>query len=393
MANRKTHHNFNTEALRERNRELSILNEVAQALNRQIDLEKALGTALLKVAELLELNTGWVWLLHQASGEPYLAASQNLPPALGKYPNRMTGTCYCLDTFRAGDMEGAANVNVVACSRLKWLEDGTLGLKYHASIPLYAHGTRLGVLNVASTDWRQLTDDELRILYIIGDMLSIAVERARLFARSTELGVLEERNRLAREIHDTLAQGLTAISLRLETADAQLENGAESAAIRASLQKALDITRENLEEARRSVLDLRAAPLEGRDLNNALKDLCHQYSKGHPFQVHYETVGEFPPLPIRTEVGLYRIVQEALSNVKQHAEATEARVQVIFQTKSLRLTINDNGRGFNPQVIGQERFGLVGVNERVKLLGGKLNLQSQSGAGTRLEITIPLEVK
>ncbi len=100
--------------------------------------------------------------------------------------------------------------NVVTCSRLKNLVDGTDGLRYHASIPLYAHGKQLGVLNVASTDWRELSQEDLQLLYTVGDLLGIAVERARLFARSAHLGALEERNRLARELHDTLAQGLTA---------------------------------------------------------------------------------------------------------------------------------------------------------------------------------------
>ena len=276
--------------IQQRNRELVILNEVAQALNRQVDLEQALKAALSKVAELLNLSTGWVWLLHEESGENYLAAAQNLPPALADYPARMTGTCYCLDTFRAGDLEGAANVNVVTCSRLKWLADGTYGLKYHASIPLYAHDKRLGVLNVASTDWRQLSEEDLRILYTVGDMLSIAVERARLFSQSVQLGIVTERNRLAREIHDTLAQGLTAISLQLETADALLEAGGDPEIVSRKVREALVLTRANLEEARRSVLDLRAAPLDGRDLQTALAGLCRQYSEGHRLVVQFEAV-------------------------------------------------------------------------------------------------------
>ena len=154
-------------------------------------------TALAQAAELLGLRTGWVWLLREESGDSYLAASQNLPPALAKSPHRMEGTCYCLDTYRAGDLNGAANVNVVTCSRLKWLVDGTDGLRYHASIPLYAHGKKLGVMNVASPDWRELSPDDLRLLYTVGDLLSIAIERARLFDRSVQLGAAEERNRLA----------------------------------------------------------------------------------------------------------------------------------------------------------------------------------------------------
>ncbi|HEU4782596.1 MAG TPA: GAF domain-containing protein, partial [Ktedonobacterales bacterium] len=174
--------------LQRRNRELSILNAIASALNSTVDLNEALHAALAQVAALLDLHTGWVWLLDEETCQPYLAASQDLPPGLANYPHRMEGTCYCLDTYTAGDLSGAANVNVVTCTRLKGLVDGANGLRYHASIPLYAQEKKLGVLNVASSDWRELAPDDLRLLHTIGDLLSIAVERARLFARSTQMG-------------------------------------------------------------------------------------------------------------------------------------------------------------------------------------------------------------
>src|SRR5574341_1693571 len=183
VASESMQENIN-ETLRRRNRELSILNSIAEALNRSVDLDQALQAALSKAAELLDLKTGWVWLLSEESGETYLAAAQNLPPGLANNPELMQGSCYCLDTYKAGDLDGAANVNVITCSRLKKLVDGTAGLRYHASIPLYAHGKSLGVLNLASADWRELTADDLRLLYTLGDLLSIAIERARLFARS-----------------------------------------------------------------------------------------------------------------------------------------------------------------------------------------------------------------
>src|SRR3712207_9501042 len=106
-------------------------------------------------------------------------------------------------------------------------------------------------MNVASPDWRSLSPEDLQLLYTVGDLLSIAVERARLYARSTRLGAVEERNRLAREIHDTLAQGLTATALQLESADALLDaGGAEKA--HEPLRRALPITRSNLENGRAS---------------------------------------------------------------------------------------------------------------------------------------------
>lgn len=379
------------EKLRRRNHELSILNTIAAALNRTVELDEVLRTALGHVAELLGLQTGWIWLLREETGEAYLAAAQELPPALACNPRKMEGSCYCLDTYRAGDLAGAANVNVVTCSRLKGVVDGTDGLRYHASIPLYAHGRRLGVLNVASTDWRELSPDDLQLLHTVGDLLSIAVERARLYARSAQLGAVEERNRLAREIHDTLAQGLAALALRLETADALLEAGAHTDQVAQAIRQALALTRANLEEARRSVLDLRAAPLEGRSLVEALAALAAEGAAGEASPIVFEAAGGSRPLPVRVEVGLYRIAQEALTNVFRHAAAQRVTVQLVTTPGEIRLTIVDDGRGFDPAEVSGDRFGLIGLNERARLLGGRLRLESSPGTGTRLEVEVPLE--
>ncbi len=376
--------------LRRRNYELTILNAIAQALNSSIDLDQALHAALAQVAELLDLRTGWIWLLHEDTGESYLAAAQNLPPALADSPRRMEGTCYCLDTYRAGDLEGAANVNVVTCSRLWGLVDGTEGLRYHASIPLYAHEKQLGVLNVASADWRGLSPEDLRLLHTVGDMLSIAIERVRLFARSVQLGAAEERNRLAREIHDTLAQGLSAIALHLETADALLETEANLEKVREAVHRALALTRASLEEARRSVLDLRAAPLEGRSLTEALAELAKDWEASSEWQVEYEVVGGHRPLPLRVEVGLYRIAQEALTNIAQHADARRVTLSLVMTPAQVRLRVEDDGRGFDPPQVPTGRYGLIGLNERAKLLGGTLELESSPGVGTRVEVSVPL---
>ncbi|GIK55795.1 MAG: GAF domain-containing sensor histidine kinase [Chloroflexi bacterium] len=374
----------NADKLKRRNAELAILNSIAQALNRSVDLDEAVQTALAQVADLLDLYTGWVWLLRE-NGDSYLAAAQNLPPALAHRPDKMAGTCYCLDTFRAGDLAGAANVNVVTCSRLKGLIDGTDGLRYHASIPLYAHGRKMGVLNVASRDWRQLSAEDLQLLYTVGDMLGIAVERAHLFTQQAALGALEERNRLAREIHDTLAQGLTAVSLQLESADALLEADAAPAKVRQVVQHALALTRANLEEARRSVLDLRAAPLEGRTLVEALAALAEQTA----VPVDLLVQGGVRPLPRRLETGLYRLAQEALQNVSRHAQARRAVVELAFRPAEIRLTVADDGVGFDPTAVPPDRFGLIGMNERVRLLNGRLHLQSAPGEGTHIEVVLP----
>ncbi len=390
-------------------RELAILNDIAQALNRSVDLDAALRSTLALVGELFALETGWVWLLNE-EGDSYLAAAQNLPPALARHPAKMEGSCYCLDTFRDGDLAGAANVNVVTCSRLWGLVDGTDGLRYHASVPLYApedfvraepsrtaaaraknDEKKLGVMNVASATWRELSDDDLRLLHTVGDLLAIAVERARLFASSRELGALTERNRLAREIHDTLAQGLSAIALQLETADALLDaDAAQTERVRRAIHSALDLARSNLDEARRSVLDLRAAPLANGTLVEALRQLARDVEQQSDVPVAVETVGANQPLPVAVETGLYRIAQESLTNVRQHARASRVTLRLIATPSEITLRIEDNGRGFDIERVQPNRYGLVGLRERAHLLGGTLVVESEVGSGAVVVARIPL---
>src|SRR3954467_10105209 len=189
------------QALQRRSYELSILNDMARALNASVDLPALLARALEKVAELLGLSTGWVLLFDEASGEPFLAAAQDLPPGLREEPERMAGWCYCLEAFRDGEFGGAANVGVVSCSRLRKLAPAigkTAGLRYHASIPLEVSTgdgglKRLGMLNVAGPEWRELDGETLRLLRTIGDMLGVAVERARLDARPPGAAPAQER--------------------------------------------------------------------------------------------------------------------------------------------------------------------------------------------------------
>jgi two-component system NarL family sensor kinase len=380
--------------LRRRNRELSILNTIAEALNREVDLDQSLRTALAQVAELFGLRTGWIFLLPDEGDNPYLAAGQELPPALATDSCRlMEGDCTCLDAYRHGGLDNRERVSVITCSRLEYLTSGTDGLRYHASIPLYAQKKRLGVLNVASAEsrWWELSADDLRLLHTVGDLLSIAVERTRLFARSTQLGVIEERNRLAREIHDTLAQGLTAVALKLETADALLESEGQPERVRQVVQEALALTQANLEEARRSVLDLRAAPLEGRSLVEALAALAQTWTSQTQRPLNLTTTGGIRPLPLRLEVGLYRIAQEALTNIARHAEAQRVTMELVTTPEQVRLSIEDDGQGFDPAEVPPGRYGLIGLNERARLLGGTLRLKSCPGMGARIEVTVPLD--
>jgi two-component system NarL family sensor kinase len=137
-------------------------------------------------------------------------------------------------------------------------------------------------------------------------------------------------------------------------------------------------------------MDLRAAPLEGRSLGAALNQLVGEQTGTDGLAIRFRSSGSSRQLPVWIEAGLYRIAQEALSNVIQHAEARRAMVELIISPTEARLVVEDDGRGFEPSAVPAGRFGLMGINERVKLLGGRLRVESEIGQGTRLEVTVSL---
>ena len=375
-------------------RELKILNAVSEALNSSPDVRQALERSLGLVADILGLRTGWVWLLDQETNHFYDAAERELPPYLQERV-RMAGRrrCWCIDDFRDGQLK-PTNIDVIECSRLEPAfrsksADLAAGLRYHASIPLYFQNKPLGIMNVTGPEWRKLTHDELRLLSTIAYQVGIAIERARLAENATRLARAEERTRIAREIHDTLAQGLTAIALNIESAIHRLDKNPDQA--RERLEQALAMARENLEEARRSVLDLRsAARLEGKPLAEALAGLARSFTSDTGVPVTVDTKG-VDGLQLRTESELFRIAQEALTNVRKHARAHRVNIGLRRRGPQLTLSVKDDGVGFSGRPANSDSHGLIGMRERAKLIGGRLQVSSKPGQGTRIVARVPVE--
>jgi two-component system NarL family sensor kinase len=376
-------------------RELRILNAIAEALNSSPDVQQALERTLGLVADLLGLQTGWIWLVDNETGQFYNAAVRDLPPYL-QAPVRMTGRpCDCINEFNGGSLT-PKNIDVMECSRLRpavlrQATDLTHGLAYHASIPLYFQDKPLGILNVTGPSWRRLTGEELNLLSTIAYQVGIAIERARLADESAQLARTEERTRLAREIHDTLAQGLTAIALHVEGALHNLDR--QPARAKARLERALQTARESLEDARRSVMDLRATPLDGKPLATALRSLARSFTSETGIRARVRVDG-LRALPQRVEAELFRIAREALANVRRHAEATEVEIALQQTSRGTQLSVRDNGHGFDPAEVESDRHGIVGMRERARLLGGTLRVRSRRRppSGTTVVASVPVPV-
>lgn len=373
-----------------RERALGVLREVAEALNSAPTEGRAVEEALERVSDLLGIETGWVWLRDPGSQRFYNAAVRNLPPYLQE-PVRMTGrSCWCLDLFRKGRLT-ARNIDVMECSRLApavraGRTDETRGLRCHASVPIYAGGRPIGILNLAMADWRRLASDELQLLRTIADQMGVAVERARLGEQLIEGARADERSRLARDLHDTLAQGFTAVALHIEAGLAGIGHRDRA---RRSLQRALDAARTSLDEARRSIRRLRAAALDGRSLVEALAVLGRQFTADTGIRVRTE-LSDPGPLPPEVESELFHIASEALANVRRHAAAHDVLLRLESRGGRIRLTVSDDGVGFRLRGARARGFGLAGIEDRARAAGGRATIRSAPGRGTTLTVAVRL---
>lgn len=234
----------------------------------------------------------------------------------------------------------------------------------------------------------------------------VAVLRRRVAERSRELAeamrerrdaavefesTLRERNRLAADLHDTLEQSLTGLSLQLEASEALRNEEAERSRQHMTLAK--QVLERSREDLRRSIWNLRASPLENADLTEALREIAASRSAGLSLRIEVESRGEKRPLPDFIAGNLLMLVQEGITNSIKHANPAVIHLGLEFSEKSVSVEISDDGLGFDVDRANgpkQGHFGLQGMRERMKRLGGQLRVESQPGAGTRVRATVPL---
>jgi signal transduction histidine kinase len=213
---------------------------------------------------------------------------------------------------------------------------------------------------------------------------------AQLLTQVREAGVLDERQRMAREIHDTLAQGLTGIVTQLEAA---AQGGAQSPRWSRHVQTATQLARDSLTEARRSVHALRPEHLDGGRLHDALDEVVIRWSAVNGVPATLTTTGTPQPLLPEIEVALLRTAQEALANVAKHARASRVGLTLSYMEDLVTLDVRDDGAGFDPDALSsgtsEGGFGLVTMRERVRRIAGTLAVESEPGAGTAVSACVP----
>lgn len=217
--------------------------------------------------------------------------------------------------------------------------------------------------------------------------------RAELAAAEHREGVLEERQRLAREIHDTLAQGFTSIVMQLEAAEQALPNDMDM--LQEHLDRARSTARISLDQARLVIQDLRPDLLEQRSLPDALDRVAARWREETGIPLTTQTTGSPVPLPLNIEVTMLRATQEALANVRKHAQATAVQLTLSYMGDVVILDVQDNGAGIGGAESSglSSGYGLQAMRERVAQCGGAVELESEPGVGTTIVVTIPLAGK
>jgi signal transduction histidine kinase len=261
-----------------------------------------------------------------------------------------------------------------------------LGVRAVLFVPMLIAGHVTGIIGVRFPQKRAFQRDEIELTQALAHQAMLAIQLMRLSDQSRQAAVVAERNRMARDIHDTLAQGFTGVIMQLEaTKGAIAQNNLAEATDR--VERAGDLARVGLGEARRSVLALRPRSLQDATLCLALDDLLKRMTDGSGLQAEFHLDGDEPTMPEDWEEGLLRIAQESLTNTIKHAKAKNFRATLTIGAKEIQFCLVDDGVGFDLHA-EHEGFGLVGMKERVDQIGGQFILRSLSGQGTEIQIIL-----
>lgn len=263
-----------------------------------------------------------------------------------------------------------------------------LGVVTVLLLPLMVAGRLEGAIGLRFLTRRDFRTEEIELAQSLANQAMLMIRLAELSEQGREAAVAGERNRIARDIHDTLAQGFTGIIIQLEAAEDASRRGLGDEADQHVIA-ARKLARESLSEARRSLKALRPRPLESGGLAHALQALFEKTTAGVALHSDFKVLGEPVELPAEWEENLFRIAQECLTNVLRHAHASRVSASIGYGPDEVRLEFADDGRGFDPAPESQG-YGLLGMRERVDAMGGQIVVHSTAEGGTTVSIRLPM---
>ena len=371
-------------------------------LNSHLRLERLLPTALDIILELTGADRAFLMLFNQEGKLNITAARNSKKQNLRKADFRGSNTILRKVLF---DKQSLYLPNLDRDQEFATESVLSLNLKSAICIPLWPPQAKplegaplLGILYVDSCSEAQtLRERQFRIIEALGNHVAISIENARMFEELEEKNrqtttqfsaILEERSRISREIHDTLAQGLTGIIMQLEAADGLMSDAPDE--LRRHVSRARESAKSTLLETKHSIWELRPAILENDNFQTALGKIAEQLLSNCPTRVDIQMTGA-ATLPAFIEDSLIRITQEALWNIRKHAGAKVVNIEIHLEQDVVRLDIKDDGVGFDSDSLPNAgRFGLIGIRERIQKLKGQFTILSRANEGTELIVALPL---
>jgi two-component system nitrate/nitrite sensor histidine kinase NarX len=379
-----------TKTLAERNQELGMLYEVTALLSEPAPIESLCETFLQSIKQTLGADGGAVRLYSPETEVLYLIAHDGLSQDFIDREAAMNcGDCLCGDLVLGGvpvvfdTVNPPQGMKLFTCVREGFATATAFNIVYDKH--------RLGVFNLYFNQKHDLAEPEMQLLETLGQHLGVAIENQRLKSREKELAVSEERNLLAQELHDSIAQGLAFLNIQVQLLQDSLRKGrAEEAMqtagqLREGVQESYDDVRELLVHFRTRV--------HQSDLDTAIRSALAKFEGQTGISTEFERIGEGAPLQPTDEIQVMHIVQESLSNIRKHAQATKVTVRVIRSMGQLRVEVVDAGQGFDvvnePRVLSDRHVGLKIMRERAHRVGGECLISSKIGQGTTVVLNLP----
>jgi len=263
------------------------------------------------------------------------------------------------------------------------------GAKKFLAVPILVAGRVRGFIGVRHAERPSYRPEEIELTQALAHQVMLALQLNDFAEQGKRSAVLEERNRMARDIHDTLAQGFTGVIVQLEAAEDAISCGSRKEADN-HLHRAGEVARQSLSEARRSVHALRPAALEEHNFWDALKGTIKNITVGTALHTKFGARGKLPILPQPWQENLLHIGQEALTNTLKYAHARNFETRLTYKAKELRLELRDDGDGFKLRD-RHDGVGLAGMRERAEQMGGMLSIKSRRGKGTDIVVVLPYD--